>query len=226
MSALQADPLRRFHLSAFKIGGRVVSSEEIVGANLSRYDEPFYHYDEAFKTIQPGTLLAGYFQSERYFEDYSEQIRADLEPSASPSATFEAYAARIRASALPVSVHVRRGDMFANPQTSEFHGFCGADYYNRALKVISGLLGARRITSFSATIEPRPWSCSEIAKALLFVETDANCPWEDLMLMSLCRHHVLANSSFSWWGAWRNARSGQTRGRSALLGCSESSPAR
>ncbi len=98
VSGLQADPLRRFYLSAFKIGGRVASSEEIGRANLSRYDEPFYHYDEVFKTLQPGTLLAGYFQSERYFEDYSEQIREDLEPSASPSATLEAYAAAIRAS--------------------------------------------------------------------------------------------------------------------------------
>jgi FkbM family methyltransferase len=206
VSALQADPLRRFYLSSFKIGGRVVSSEEIVAADLSRYDEPFYHYDEAFKTIQPGILLGGYFQSERYFEDYSEQIREDLEPSASPSATFEVCAARIRASALPVSVHVRRGDMFANPQTSEFHGFCGADYYNRALKVIRGVLAAAPDYFVFSDDRAAAVELFGDREGFVFVETDANCPWEDLILMSLCRHHVLANSSFSWWAAWRNAR--------------------
>jgi FkbM family methyltransferase len=206
VSGLQADPLRRFHLSAFKIGGRVVSSKEIIESDLSRYDEPFYHYDEAFKTIERGTLLAGYFQSARYFEDYAERIRADLEPSASPSGAFDAYAAAIRASPLPVSVHVRRGDMFANPQTSEFHGFCGADYYNLALKVISGLLGATPDYFVFSDDRAAAAELFRLSSRFVFVETDTNCPWEDLMLMSLCRHHILANSSFSWWGAWLNRR--------------------
>jgi FkbM family methyltransferase len=204
VSGLQADPLRRFHLAAFKIAGRIASGEEIREANLSRYDEPFYHYDEAFKTIQSGTILTGYFQSERYFEDYCEQIRADLEPSASPAATFEAYAARIRDSALAVSVHVRRGDMFANPQTSEFHGFCGANYYNRALKVIRGVLAAAPDYFVFSDDRAAAVELFGDRKGFVFVETDANFPWEDMMLMSFCKHHVLANSSFSWWGAWRN----------------------
>jgi len=206
VSRLQADPQRRFHLSAFKIAGEIVSDTQRLEANLARYDERSYHYDEAFEAIERGTVLVGYFQSERYFCDYSSQIRADIEPSGPLSSVFETYASAIRASALPVSIHIRRGDMAADPKTAEFHGICGEDYYRRALDVIRGLVGVGPNYFIFSDDRAAAARLSNICGSGVLVETDPARPWEDMILMSLCRHHVLANSSFSWWGSWRNSR--------------------
>ena len=201
---LQSDRLRSYYLSEFKISGRIISDEIEVDADLRRYEERSYHYDEAFESIGPGTLLIGYFQSERYFSDYGGRIRADIEPSAPPSAGFDVWAAAIRSSALPVSVHVRRGDFVSNPQTAEFHGICSGKYYRRALDVIGGLVSAAPDYFVFSDDRSEARELFGFRPDITLVETDLGRPWEDLILMSLCRHHVMANSSFSWWGAWRD----------------------
>jgi FkbM family methyltransferase len=207
VSDLQSDPLRSFILPAFKIAGRTVSNQDVAG--LRQYSERFYHYDEAFEDIQAGTLLSGYFQSELYFANYFEHILADLQLSDPPSAKFDAYAAAIRASALPVSVHLRRSDFVANPQTLEFHGICGAEYYKRAADVIARLIGVPPDWFVFSDDRAAALEISSICPGATIVQTDANLPWEDMVLMSLCRHHVLANSSFSWWGDWLDRRPGK-----------------
>src|SRR3989344_4984067 len=100
-----------------------------------------------------------------------------------------------------VSVHIRRGDYVTNANTNQFHGLCSLDYYNKAVSFISSKQNEMELFVFSDDIE---W-CKENLKydfPIHFVET--NDAHSDMYLMSLCKHNIIANSSFSWWGAWLN----------------------
>jgi hypothetical protein len=106
---------------------------------------------------------------------------------------------------LPVSVHVRRGD-YLKPGTAEVHGILDEAYYREALGRIEAEIG-EEADLFVFSDEPQ--AAERVLNfvppsRLTHVRGDAERPWEDMALMSRCRHHVIANSSFSWWGAWLN----------------------
>ena len=170
-----------------------------------RYREPHFHYDPAFETLGPQAALFGYFQSERYFSSIADALRGWFSPREPFGATAAEVRDRIGASKLPVSVHVRRGD-YLNPGTAEFHGILGEPYYRRAIGRIEDALG-EEADLFVFSDDP-----AAAEQALNFVPRsrlnhaggDPQRPWDDMALMAHCRHHVIANSSFSWWGAWLN----------------------
>jgi hypothetical protein len=169
------------------------------------YREPHFHFDSVFETLGPHTELFGYFQSERYFGPIADRIRGYFEPREPLSEAAREAADRIAESALPVSVHVRRGD-YVQAATVAVHGILDEAYYRKALAQIEDRLG-RPPELFVFSDDP-----AEAARVLHFVPParisyirgDAERPWEDMALMARCRHHVIANSSFSWWGAWLN----------------------
>ena len=146
--------------------------------------------DERVLDARDDTLLIGYWQSERYFADVRDLIRGDLALDNGEDATA-------------VSVHVRRGDYAATPVTRQFHGLLGEDYYRRALELVRGRVPDARVLAYSDDPE---WvrehldSCGPLTLA-----TTGNAH-EDLRAMSGARHHVVANSSFSWWAAWLGER--------------------
>ncbi len=113
--------------------------------------------------------------------------------------------ARIEHSRLPVSVHVRRGD-YLNPGTTEFHGVLGEPYYREAVSRIGAALGnGADFFIFSDDPTAAGQVLNFVPKSrLTHVCGDPERPWEDMALMARCQHHVTANSSFSWWGAWLN----------------------
>ena len=181
----------------------------LVRAGLSRlalspqdYCEPDFHYDPAFEALGPHTTLFGYFQSERYFGSIAESLR-DLFAPRKPLAG-EMFG-RIQASRLPISVHVRRGD-YLNPGTVEVHGILGEPYYRQALGRLERATG-REAELFVFSDDP-PASEQVLnfvpRSRLVHVRGEPDRPWEDMALMARCRHHIIANSSFSWWGAWLN----------------------
>ncbi len=143
--------------------------------------------------------LENYSQSEKYFSEYAEVIRKDFTFSNPLSAEAEQIAAEI-ASTESVALHVRRGDYVTDPKTAAYHGFVGAgDYYARAVTVIEEKVRDPHLFVFSDDIA---W-CREnlkIAHPTTYVATGVH----DLHLMSLCKHNIIANSSFSWWAAWLN----------------------
>jgi hypothetical protein len=101
-----------------------------------------------------------------------------------------------------VSIHIRRTDYVSNPNTRRFHGICDMDYYYKAVKMIAGKVHSSNFFLFSDDIN---WVKENfrIKYPTIFVDhigSDA----EELLLMSLCKHNIIANSSFSWWGAWLN----------------------
>lgn len=151
-----------------------------------------------------GAYLHGYWQSERYFERRAERIRADFRFSECLRGRNVGLAERIRSSA-SISVHIRRGDYLSNPKALSVHGVCTLEYYRSAIDALLRVCPEACVFAFS---DDPQW----VSQALMphypdLVLVDHNKGTEsyiDMRLMSMCRHHVVANSSFSWWGAWLN----------------------
>lgn len=169
------------------------------------YREPHFHYDPAFEALGPEATLFGYFQSERYFGSIAESLRDWFAPREPFGGEAGEVLAQIEASRLPVSVHVRRGD-YLNSGTAEFHGVLGEPYYRQALgRLQAGMAREADLFVFSDDPAAAEQLLNFVPKArLVHVRGDPKRPWEDMALMARCRHHVIANSSFSWWGAWLN----------------------
>ena len=164
--------------------------------------------------FHPGVLalpadarLAGYWQSERYFADHAQTIRADFAFAEPLDARNEELADAIGASAA-VAVHVRRGDYVTDPGARDFLGILPLDYYASAAAFVR-----RRVRSphFFVFSDDPGWCRGHLRLGgpTTFVDHNAGRGYLDLRLMTLCRHHVIANSSFSWWGAWLAEPEGQ-----------------
>jgi len=149
-------------------------------------------------------FMDGYWQSEQYFLDEAAQIRADLEFCDPMSPQDQVVAGRM-AAVSAVSLHVRRGDYVSSAATHAMHGVCGRDYYQRAIRAIADSVGNPVFFIFS---DDPSWVSENLQIGFHHyhvVHNNAATAFQDLRLMSLCRHHIIANSSFSWWGAWLNS---------------------
>lgn len=159
-------------------------------------------YNPAFETWEDGCYLHGYWQSERYFAEIADLIRTDFTfPDFSNSKNAEMAARIIEGNA--ISLHVRRGDYVA----LSAHVLCDQAYYEAALtRLLEGLpQDAPTVYVFS---DDPDWAKANLPLPCKKVVVDFNGPdtdFEDMRLMSLCRHNIIGNSSFSWWAAWLNA---------------------
>jgi hypothetical protein len=162
-------------------------------------------FDPAVLDLPDDVYLDGYWQSERYFQDIADTIRRDFTFAAPPVGRNAELLEAIDA-APAASVHVRRGDYVSDPKTNAYHGVCGGEYFARCAEEILDRAGAAHFFVFSD--EPE-WARANLRLPATATVVDHNPPedgHEDLRLMSRCRHHVIANSSFSWWAAWLNPR--------------------
>lgn len=173
------------------------------GGALRTYREASLGYDAAFDGLPDETHLKGYWQSERYFTDFEDQIRDDLRIVTTPSQKNVDMLAEIQG-CNAVSLHIRRGDYVSNAKFNAAHGTCDLDYYARAAAFVAQRVGDPVIYAFS---DDPAWVAENLKLPfeMRFVgHNDGDTNYEDLRLMSACQHHIIANSSFSWWGAWLN----------------------
>ncbi len=165
------------------------------------YHESVFEYDKRSEEIQDGTNLYGYYQTEKYFLDVRDLILSQFTFKSHIRQSAEFYMENIRSSykdSQIVSIHVRRGDYVMFP---DHHPTCSKEYYNSAISKFED--GTEKVfLVFSDDIE---WCRQEFA-GHQFVVCDIMDPYVELYLMSLCDHHIIANSSFSWWGAWLNIK--------------------
>jgi hypothetical protein len=158
-------------------------------------------YQPAFAKLPDQSYLLGYWQSYRYFADVAAHVAAEFEPLEALSCESQAVADRI-AGTSSVAVHVRRGDYVTLPSAANFHGVLPLDYYAKAMERVQLAEPQAHCFVFSDDLA---WCKAHLpgAMPMTFVGHNAGSDaWQDLNLMSKCRHHVIANSSFSWWGAW------------------------
>jgi hypothetical protein len=98
---------------------------------------------------------------------------------------------------------VRRGDFVSGGRTAAFHGHCGPDYYRRVHEYFNARVGHPRYYLFSDDPDWTRANLSFFGRDLVVVSGNRGPDaWQDMQLMARCRHHAIANSSFSWWGAW------------------------
>ena len=158
-------------------------------------------YNPAFADWDDDSYLHGYWQSEKYFAHAADDIRRDFSFPDFTNAQNAEMAARI-GEGLAISLHVRRGDYL----TLSAHAVCDEAYYTRALdRLLQGVEGTPTVFVFS---DDPDWAKANLPLPVEKVVVDFNGPetdFEDMRLMSLCRHNIIGNSSFSWWAAWLNA---------------------
>jgi len=168
-----------------------------------------YYWDGLLDRARMGGYLQGYWQSERYFLKHTSTIRSDFTFRQSPTGQNEKLASTILNS-VAVSIHVRRGDYVSNAKTFAKHGTCTPEYYFKAIEIVRQRVPGARFFAFSDD----PQWVNEVLMPrypglVLVGHNQAKNSYNDMRLMSLCRHHIIANSSFSWWGAWLNPDPGK-----------------
>lgn len=172
--------------------------------------EPHFAYWPGFYKITPPATLDGYWQSEKYFISFRNEILYDFTFPTLPKRAAQ-FSEDIKETPESVSLHIRRGDYISNPQANAFHGNLQQDYYSKALQLIKDACGKTRLFIFS---DDPQWvrenfdCCGH--DAVIVDLAFPNAPHHDMHLMSLCKHHIVANSSFSWWGAWLGTQQGIT----------------
>lgn len=224
-SAFETYKLHRYSLAPFCIQENFANPEEIAkvkwgsrrGINrliflVRQRMKPYYqrtvfcestytHYDPDIRKTPRDVYLNGYWQSERYFKDIEGIIRDEFTIKIEPDSMNKQMAKTID-NVNAVSLHIRRSDYVTNATTNKVHGVCSIEYYRQAVEIIADKVSSPHFFIFSDDIV---WAKENIRLEYLTTfmhHNDASKNYEDMRLMSLCKHHIIANSTFSWWGAW------------------------
>lgn len=157
------------------------------------YYETHFHYSPIPDFKSP-TIINGYFQSEKYFKHHENEIKSLFEcPELLKNKLINKY--EVLKNSETCSIHVRRGDYLA---LIDHHPVQDMDYYNQSISIIGE---DKTFLIFSDDIE---WCKNNFSFLKNKIICEGNKDYEDLYLMSLCNHNIIANSSFSWWGSWLN----------------------
>lgn len=202
LSEFETYKLHAYSLGNLNITEKFATPEEVAAAK--RVKEKHFHFDPGVFDLPDGTYLHGYWQSEKYFTAISDIIRGDLTVKP-PLAGKNKEIADAAAACNSVSLHIRRADYV----TESIFQPCSLDYYKAAVEHIAG---AAPNPHFFAFTDDKAWVREnfKLDYPLTFVEhngPDKN--YEDLRLMSSCKHNIIANSTFSWWAAWLNKNPGK-----------------
>ena len=172
---------------------------ENVGNNIIGFQknqtlwERMHHFDEELFVNCPDNVdLVGYFQTEKYFKHIEDEIREDFTFSKEITEMCKELYNKV-VDGESISLHIRRGDYTVNPN----HPTQTIEYYDKALSNFDS-----KIPVFVFSDDPSWCHGQELFSDDRFMISDGNATEFDLCLMSLCTYHIIANSSFSWWGAW------------------------
>jgi hypothetical protein len=167
------------------------------------YYEKNWSFNQGVFELPLPVLLVGFFQSYRYFERIRETLLDELTPVNEPSGENCATLDQILQTDA-VAVHVRRGDYVADPGTNAKHGTSSLEYYKEAFAHVRERVASPHLYIFS---DDPTWTRENLrfdAPCTYVTHNGPHTAYEDIRLMSHCRHAIIANSSFSWWGAWLN----------------------
>ncbi len=212
---------RKFELNIFNSNIKIATDEDLKyfnKTNISKFSrllqrkfpslfrnltvvESGSNYHPEFNNYPKNTYLDGFWQSEKYFEKYKEQVKSDYSVTQQIPDELNLTLNKI-ISTNSVSIHVRRGDFISLKSANDFHGTQSLNYYQLAIDIITKNNKNFNIFIFSDDIE---WCKLNLNFnfPIHFSQHNYN-PYWDMFLMSNCKHNIIANSSFSWWAAWLN----------------------
>lgn len=224
-------PLRDYELEIYNIQAQIATKDDIASfiPNQTLFDRALKkikkkaglikiksEIEQTFRpsvlTLGPNTYLTGYWQSEKYFLPISNLIRSNftlktnLLREIDQKTVLREYKESI-INTNSVSVHFRRCDYVNDFVTNKYHGICSEDYYRKAITQINLKIANPYYFLFSDETE---WLEKNFKSDQPYSIIQGNSGYIDLHLMSLCKHNIIANSSFSWWGAWLNTNPEKT----------------
>lgn len=179
-----------FRIKKYKSPGNIFIDKNCFIYNKKMWNSSEYYYYD------------GYYQNEKYFK----HIQKDIIKKFNSSAPLDEKNQQMLNEILQtnsVSIHIRRGDYVTLESAKNFHGNCSLDYYQKAVEYIASKVESPHFYLFSDDID---WVTKNLKIEYPFTIVDFNQDkgWLDLNLMKRCKHNIIANSTFSWWGAWLN----------------------
>jgi hypothetical protein len=224
ISAFEKDPLRSYMLGNFNINVENATQKEIQNLcdnRSSRIKSAFssitrllnkehashirerdtFLFDEKVLHMLGDLYLEGYWQTEKYFADIGRLIRDEFEVTP-PLIGKNKELFELIKKTNSVSIHIRRGDYVTAESARNILGPLDAEYYYRCVDYINNRVNNPHYFLFS---DDPNWVFSnfKIHHPVTIIDNNSidEC-YEDLRLMKQCKHHIIANSTFSWWGAW------------------------
>ncbi len=201
--------LNVFNVETKTVGGVTALSnlvflkiKDLVKAHKTIVHEKGFSFDQSIYNSTKGGYFIGLWQSETYFKDSKEIIKKDLTYKKPLSPAGNSFAEKIK-NIESVSIHIRRGD-YTNKHTVDKHGLCSKEYYDQAISYIQKKYSDAYFFIFSDDIAWVKDNLDLPAHKTYVSGTNSVDHFEELHLMSLCKHNIIANSTFSWWAAWLN----------------------
>ena len=204
---------REYVMSQYMIQGEQATEAEI---SANEPGKAMYYWDKVVRRLAPDyhirchqriknskrVYFKGFFQSYKYFEEYRDIICQELTLRNELSGKALEMEKEI-VNSNSVSVHVRRGDVVTNKKVNETFGLVPMEYYERALKYLSEKVENPKFFIFT---DDHQWvrDSFKLPYDLVIVSGNGFHETVDMHLMSKCKHNIIANSTFSWWGAWLN----------------------
>jgi len=215
---------RKYSLDCFNIQGEIATQQDLdfffqknpvhsinsqirTFFNLPRYkliknEQEYFTFDSTVFECPRNTYLKGYWQTEKYFADIRGILLKDFSLKVAINPNCSWFIKEIKNSN-SVSIHIRRGDYVSDSKLNTIHGVCSLEYYQTSIQHIKTHINQPHFFIFS---DDPQWVKDNllIEDKTTFVSGNNLADYEDLFLMSLCQHNIIANSSFSWWSAWLN----------------------
>lgn len=222
VSFFETYELHTYSIWAFNIQERFASKGEVAALSISEQGiaqrsvrralrlspkraqthirEKQFHFDPDILKLPGGVCLDGYWQSEKYFIDIEGIIRREFTVKTKQCGKDKELAELI-SSCESTSLHIRRGS-YLHPPYNSTHGICKLDYYFRCVEILTKSV---KNPHFFVFCDDPEWARHNLKLPYPVTYVEHNGPdkdYEDLRLMSQCKNHIVANSTFSWWGAW------------------------
>lgn len=176
-----------------------------LGTHTWKVGEASAGFNKYVLSASRNSYLVGWWQCERYFKSIRGDLLKELEPKAPLNRKNKELINRMKDTE-SVWLHVRRGDYVTNKHASAFHGLTGLDYYQISLSYLVSKLPENRRGSVELFVSSDDISwCKKNFKfpyPISYIENELGS--DDMRVAKHCKHDIIANSSFSWWGAWLN----------------------
>ena len=177
-------------LIPFKLGSTNELNIQYIDFDRPTYQEKGFGFDQdLFDKCPDWVTIQGFFQTEKYFKHIKQELKLDFtfkDDIQNPCVDMISQLDN------PVALHIRRTDYITNPN----HTCLGLDYYERALNIFPNQ------TFLIFSDDPQWCQNQELFEDDRFMISDNDDQYIDMCLMTMCKGHIIANSSFSWWGAW------------------------
>ena len=169
------------------------------------YPEKTYGFDPEVFTKGKNTYFDGFWQTEKYFKEIENEIRNEV-TIVTPLSEYSQQISKNIKETDAVSLHVRRTDYITHAASNAFHGVCSPEYYREAIAHITSKVSSPHFFIFSDDYDWVVENFKFLQYPYTCIKNGPDKNFEDMTLMSQCTHNIIANSSFSWWGAWLNPK--------------------